>query len=407
MSYRAKLPTAAITRRIPSLRFHKGTGQYRVTFDGKDVWLGADPVAAQKRYAAAVAEWAARGCAAPAPPSDELKVAELADRYIADRKEYYAATPWNLSRVDDSLRDLLALYADLEAARLTPRHLKAVRQRMIDRGLSRAYINEQIGGVKRMLRWAAAEDMLPVEVYQRAATLEGLRKGFTTAPEGKRREPMTEAELEAVRPYLPAPVAAALELMLLTGARPSEVLTLRKRDINRDMDPWRVEVAVHKNAWRGQSRTLFIGPRGQRVLAPFLLRGDDEFLFSPAESYAETLRKRHEARTTPLSCGNVPGSNRTAHPKRSPGEVYEHAAFCRCITRAIERVNADRKARGEKDMLRRFTPYEARHGAATRIRAAMDLDAVQSVLGHAKVDMSAHYAHLHEGVASEVMRRLG
>ena len=132
----------------------------------------------------------------------------------------------------------------------------------------------------------------------------------------------------------------------------------------------------------------------------------EAFLFSPREAAEDRRQVRHAARVTPMNEGNKPGSKHTARPKRAPGDMYDRRAFARCIARAIDQVNRDRK-KADLPLLRRFSPYEARHGAATRIRAAVNLDAVQSVLGHSRVDMADHYAKLSGDLAADVMSRLG
>ena len=59
-------PKRAI-QKVPALRFHKGTGHFRVTLGGRDTWLGSDPEAAQVRYQAEIARWLSHG-RQPAPP---------------------------------------------------------------------------------------------------------------------------------------------------------------------------------------------------------------------------------------------------------------------------------------------------------------------------------------------------
>lgn len=403
-------------QKAPALCYHKGRGLYYVRLNRRTHYLGADAAEAKNRYRTAIAEWLARGCQAPPPPPDDLRISELCKRYLVHCEEYYAASPLNIDRVELCLKPLLKLYPYLPAVEFTPQKLKALRQTLMENKVTRRYLNEKVQGIRRMFKWAVSEGLLPVEVFQALATVEGLRKGFTTAPEGKKRKPITDEELEAVRAYLPAPVMAALEVMSLSGARPSEILNLRPQDIDRSGDVWRVALVDHKTAYLGKDRTLRFGSRAQRVLTPFLLRPPDAFLFSPAESYQQTLDKRKAARVTPLSCGNIPGSNRTNTPKTEPGDRYDRTSFRRCITRAIDKINRERKKQNadperadlpKLPLLRQFCPYEARHGAATRIRAAAGLDAAAAVLGHAKISMSEHYAMIDDELAAEVMRRIG
>lgn len=207
----------------------------------------------------------------PPPPPDDLRISELCKRYLVHCEEYYAASPLNIDRVELYLAPLLKLYPFLPAVEFTPQKLKALRQTLMETDVhgepenrvTRRYLNEKVQGIRRMFRWAVSEGLLPVGVFQALATVEGLRKGFTTAPEGKKRKPITDEKLEAVRAYLPAPVMAALEVMSLSGARPSEILNLRPQDIDRSGDVWRVALVDHKTLMYPQ-----FGLSGQRDELP-------------------------------------------------------------------------------------------------------------------------------------------
>ena len=426
MARSVKAPTK---QRTPHLSFHAPSGQYRVRLSGKDTYLGSDRTVAQARYRQAVAEWMGRNCQAPPPPPDDLRILELSARYKAHCAEYYAAAPLNVDRIKGFLQPLLDLCGTMPAIAFTPQLLKVVRSSMIEgrpadpetgkgprQGWTRKYANEATRAIVRMFRWSTSEGLLPVEVHQRLATLEGLRKGFTMARESTTRQPITQEELEAVRGYLPSPVMSALEIMSLSGGRPSEILNLCPRDIDRGGEVWRVVLTQHKTAHLGKTRVLHFGPKAQAILRPFLLRADHAFLFSPAESYQEMLDGRHEARVTPPKQGNNIGTNRAAKPKTIPGDHYDHAAFRRCVSRAIDRVNRDREKENvtrlaaglsEVPMLRAFTPYEGRHACATRIREAASLDAAAAVLGHAKISMTEHYSKLNGDLAAAMMAKLG
>jgi len=48
-----------------------------------------------------------------------------------------------------------------------------------------------------------------------------------------------------------------------------------------------------------------------------------------------------------------------------------------------------------------------RHSAATEIRRQFGLEAAQTVLGHAKADITQVYAERDLSLAAEVMRRIG
>jgi len=54
---------------------------------------------------------------------------------------------------------------------------------MIQGGDSRRYINDHVGRIRRMFRWAASEELLPVAAYEALRSVEGLRKGRCGARE--------------------------------------------------------------------------------------------------------------------------------------------------------------------------------------------------------------------------------
>jgi hypothetical protein len=95
-------------------------------------------------------------------------------------------------------RPLCLLYGHTPAAEFGPLTLKAVRQRMVDDGLSRPVVNARVGRLRRVLKWAASEELIPFEAYYRL-TVAGLGKGGTPA-----------RELEPVGPVPPDHVAATL-----------------------------------------------------------------------------------------------------------------------------------------------------------------------------------------------------
>ena len=58
-----------------------------------------------------------------------------------------------------------------------PLAMKAIRERMIEDGHSRGYINDSIARIKRMFEWGAAEQLAHPETYQSLALVGGLRRG--------------------------------------------------------------------------------------------------------------------------------------------------------------------------------------------------------------------------------------
>ena len=48
---------------------------------------------------------------------------------------------------------------------------------LVQRGLCRSIINQRIGRLRRLFKWAASEELIPFEVYHRLATVAGLQRG--------------------------------------------------------------------------------------------------------------------------------------------------------------------------------------------------------------------------------------
>jgi integrase len=205
-----------------------------------------------------------------------------------------------------------------------------------------------------------------------------------------------------------------IELQLATGMRPGELCILRPGDVDRSGEVWEYVPAEHKTAHHEHERLICIGPRGQDILRPYLLRAADAYCFSPKESAAWHRSQRHEARKTPLSCGNVPGSNVKRKPKRSPRDRYDVAAYRRAIHRACddafpvpEDIAGDPAAVEKWQSDHRWSPHQLRHSMATRVRKEFDLEAAKAVLGHSAANISGIYAEIDRQRAVEVAKRIG
>jgi integrase len=199
-----------------------------------------------------------------------------------------------------------------------------------------------------------------------------------------------------------------VELQQLTGMRPSEVSQLRPCDIDRSADVWLYRPASHKNQHKksrlAKTRTIAIGPVGQELLAPFLLRDHQAFCFCPAESYQQHQKQRQADRATPVNQGNRPGYNKSSRAKanrqRNFAPSYSTSAYRNAVRRASLRAfpvpdDADDKAIKEWESQHCWTPSQLRHVAATLARKESGLETAQQVLGHTqKRTTEASYAEI-------------
>ncbi len=425
---------SAKNSRVPSLRHHKATGQAYAVLNGKAVYFGrVDDPQAEQKYHQAIAEWLAAGKQLPADP-DVITVKEVLSRFWVHAKDYYRTiTDGRVKELEQfrlAIRPLADIYGESRAVDFGPRALKAVRQQMIARGWCRPYINKQINRIRHIFKWAVSDELIPGDVLHALQAVPGLRKGRGQAPEPEAVKPVPAEQVNAIEPFVSRQVWAMIQLQLSTAARAGEICQMRPCDIDRKGKVWVYRPEAHKTAHHGFDRKIFIGPRGQQALAPFLLRDPDAYCFSPVEAETERRQRLHEHRTTPLSRGNVPGSNVKDDPQWSPGDRYTTCSYRRAIARACDQAfplpeplakrddetNAqwqERLTPGQKAELKawrkdyRWHPHQLRHNSATELRKEFGIEAARIILGHRSAAITEVYAEKDEQEAIKAMMKVG
>jgi integrase len=187
--------------------------------------------------------------------------------------------------------------------------LKTVRQKLIDAGLARGVINQRIGRIRRMFKWAVENQLIKPDVFQALQAVRGLARGRSKAKETKKVPPVAPETVEHTLPHLTRHVAAMVRVQLLTGARPGEVCMMRGCDLDTTGPVWlyypgrdQGDEGQHKTAHHGHSRVIAIGPKAQEILKPFLKPENPQaYLFSPQESRAEYQALRRKNRKTKVT----------------------------------------------------------------------------------------------------------
>ena len=273
--------------------------------------------------------------------------------------------------------------------------------------------------------------MIPASVYHALLATPGLKRGRSDVREAEPVKPIDQASIDAIKPFVSNQVWTLVQLQLLTAARPGELITMRPGLIDTSKDIWIYIPSHHKTAHHGYERRIYLGPRAQEILQPFLQRSPDKLCFSPAEAEAQRLVDLHANRRTPLSRGNLPGTNRKANPRCRAGEAYTVATYRRAIGRACDRAfpppaplakredetNSSWKQRINKDRLReklriwrnkhRWHPHQLRHNAATYLRKEFGLETARVILGHRSTAVTEVYAELDHEKALQVIRTMG
>ena len=204
---------------LPQYRKHS-SGQARGTINGRDYLLGPyDTKDSKREYDRLVAEFLASGRSPTfGLESDQFTVAVLILEYLDFAKGYYGTgetSEWH--RLKLACRPVEALYAGLPARDFGPSQFKAVRQQMIDNGLSRTGINAHMKRIVRMFKWCAAEGKLPASIHDTIRLIPGLKKGRTTARETDAISPVSEEVVNATLEFLLPVVADMVRVQLLTG----------------------------------------------------------------------------------------------------------------------------------------------------------------------------------------------
>src|SRR5262249_6090297 len=226
-------PTVARPKNpIPSYSLHKPSGQARVRLNGRDVYLGRyNSEESRREYARIVAELTAAPAPAVVATVLDVSVNEVLVAFLAHAGRHYRradGTPTNeLKEYKLAIRPLRQLYGHTPAKEFGPIALQAVRAAMVAQTWCRTRVNKQIGRLKRVFRWAVAQELVPVAVVQSLACVAGLQRGRTEARKTEPVRPVPGGVVDATLPYPWPTVRAMVELQRYTGMRPGEVRSLK------------------------------------------------------------------------------------------------------------------------------------------------------------------------------------
>ena len=196
------------------------------------------------------------------------------------------------SNIRSALRPVRKLYGPTPADEFSPLALKAVRDQYVEAKLSRPTINRYCGHVKRMFKWAVENEKVPVNVWHSLQAVSGLRKGRSNVPETEKVQPVDEESVQAIKPFVSEQIWAMIQLQLLTGMRPGEVVQMKMCDIDCRSSPWLYKPESHKNSHRDMDRSIPLGPKAQSIINDFNHKDEACELFSPKDVVDSLNSKR-------------------------------------------------------------------------------------------------------------------
>ena len=355
--------------KLPKYALHRASGQARVLVNGKHIYLGKfGSVESQQKCADIITKLASESLAAisdlPSGQFPDLTIDDLLLRYLQFARSYYceAGVPSKEYRcMTDAIKHLRPRYGTCSAQQFGPRKLAIVREDMILQGLARTVINNRINRIRRVFKWGVSMELISPSVFHGICSLEGLKFGRSKARESGPVQAVSDDQIELVVNIASPQIRAMILLQRYTGMRPGEVVIMRPCDIETGESPWLYEPHTHKNKYRGHRREVYLGPKSQELLKPFLDRDPNAFLFSPYE--AESWR------------------NQQRQQQSLPDEKRVEVVF--------------------------WHPHQLRHQFATVVRRELGAEAVQIGLGHKSTNLVDLYAEKNRDAGMNIARELG
>lgn len=301
----------------------------------------------------------------------DFTITELSAQFLAAHEGYYhnpGKQDKQLARFKTALSFPLALYPEIRVDDFGAKKLIACRDAMIDsERFSRAYINALVVCLRHVFCWGVERELVKPETLVSLRAVSPLRRGRVEVKENEPVVPVAPDVVDKTLPFLRPVVQAMVTVQRYTGMRPSEVINMRVRDLEKVKGGFVYTLVADKTSYRrraGEKRIVNLGRRAAKAVRPFLKgKAPDDLVF-------------------PTVAGtNIP---------------YKPTSYGRAISRAAKTAGVTH-----------WTPYQLRHLFATEVRASFGLEAAQTALGHKRADVTQIYAERDATLAAKVAAKLG
>jgi integrase len=337
---------------IPNRLTHRPSGQDRIIWRGKSIYLGKTGSAeAEANYRRVVKNIVTIGEAIAEP--SRITVCFLAERFLVHTKESFPSGSREPMAYERAMDLMIEALGDEAAESVTPAKFAAMRDAWARGGKSVRTVNKHHNQCVAAFRWGVTVELVPASVWHALQAVPRLKPMRSPAKPPREVGPVEWSQVEAIREHVRPQVWAMICVQWHTGMRSGEVLAMTPGQIK----DWIYRPGSHKNAWRGHVREIPIGPRCRVVLAPWLDgKGPEERIFPS----------------------------------------YTSQSYGRAISRACDVAGVPH-----------WHPHQIRHAHATRVRASHGLDAAQAVLGHKHARVTEIYAEKVSGLAKKVSEEIG
>lgn len=293
-----------------------------------------------------------------ATASPSLTLHTLRQRYLAHADRHYRRRSGEPTGEAANMEDAINRFIDFAGgggklgARINQHQVRAWVDQLAQEELSRTYVNQCLSRVRRWVRWCCDWDLIPFSVTEDLRRVRPLARFRSKAKESRQTPPPSIDTIEKVMAQMRAPARDVLQLVKLTGARPSEILALTNGEVFLDDNP-RIEPLQHKTAHFGHRRVI------------------------PLTKPAARIIRKHWRPILPKD---------RLFPSNSKHGHYTRGCLRMALRRACIRAGVPP-----------FSPYAVRHAVARWVRERRGLDAAQSLLGHASARTTEIYAPLTAG----------
>lgn len=146
-------------------------------------------------------------------------IAELSKAYLQHVDTYYIDCKGDKTlepyKIRYAIRTFVELFGSVSVEIFGPLKLIQVREELIKQNICRKTINQRIGIIKRMFKWAVSRQLVSAIIYQSLLTVDGLKRGRSAAKESLPVKPIDEKYVYALLPYLTPVLSTIVQIQLL------------------------------------------------------------------------------------------------------------------------------------------------------------------------------------------------
>lgn len=345
----------------PRLLLHRATGQGYVTYRGKSLYFGPfDDKDTRKKYDAFIARWEKENDGSIVAAPEVGSIAELCADFQAQVARHFSKD--ERLAVKRNLADLIDRFGLLPPDDFGPRELKELRSVWLDRGHLRQTINKKVGRVRRVFRWALAEDKIQATTMVALDAVSDLALGRTTAGEYRKVHPAPIRDVVRARRYLNSTFRTMVRLQFHVGMRPGELCRMTREELYVKSAPHDGRMITvpdghlafkpteHKNKSKGIDLTYLVPPYAVKILTPYLNRSG--YLFPPG----------------PRKGG------------KKPGPYYSVTTYAHAVRDACNEAGVPV-----------WSPNQLRHLFITKHERLVGHDLTSKIIGHTSLKTTARY----------------